>query len=206
MRYCLHIVVLRVVVHLGVLLSPYSLAAGISALGQPMQPGAAKVGTLLVRTDANAPLRAIPMLGTDVDISVTGLVARTVVTQYFHNPTDEWLEGIYVFPLPQNAAVDTLEVRIDDRTIVGEIKERAQAKKIYEQAKAQGRPKQAYFPFSIGPRKCIGDHFAKMESLIILATLLRRFTPSLVPGQRIEAETSITLRPKHGIQMTLSAR
>ncbi len=75
-----------------------------------------------------------------------------------------------------------------------------------EQAKAEGRPKQAYFPFSIGPRKCIGDHFAKMESLIILATLLRRFTPSLVPGQRIEAETSITLRPKHGIQMTLSAR
>ena len=139
MRYCLHIVVLRVAVLLGVLLSPYTLAASISALGQPMQPGAAKAGTLLVRADADAPLRAIPMLGTDVDISVTGLVARTVVTQYFHNPTDEWLEGIYVFPLPQNAAVDTLEVRIGDRTIVGEIKERAQAKKIYEQAKAQGK-------------------------------------------------------------------
>jgi cytochrome P450 len=45
-----------------------------------------------------------------------------------------------------------------------------------------------------------------MEALIILATLLRRFTPSLVPGQRIETETSITLRPKYGIHMTLAAR
>jgi cytochrome P450 len=75
-----------------------------------------------------------------------------------------------------------------------------------EQARAEGRPKHAYLPFSTGPRKCIGDHFAKMESLIILATLLRKFTPELVPGQRIEMETSVTLRPKHGILMTLSAR
>ena len=122
----------------GVLVSIFSAgayAASAAALGQPMQLKEAKAGTLLVRGDDDLVLRAAPMLGTDVEINVTGLIARTVVTQYFHNPTDAWLEGIYVFPLPQNAAVDTLEVRIGERVIVGEIKERQEAKKIYEKAK-----------------------------------------------------------------------
>jgi len=126
----------------GVLVSIFSAgayAASAAALGQPMQLKEAKTGTLLVRGDDDLVLRAAPMLGTDVEINVTGLIARTVVTQYFHNPTDAWLEGIYVFPLPENAAVDTLEVRIGERVIVGEIKERAEAKKIYEQAKAEGK-------------------------------------------------------------------
>jgi len=116
-----------------------AFAGSAAALGQPMQLKEAKAGTLLVRGDDDLVMRAAPMLGTDVEITVTGLIARTVVTQYFHNPTDAWLEGIYVFPLPENAAVDTLEVRIGERVIVGEIKERAEAKKIYEQAKAEGK-------------------------------------------------------------------
>ncbi len=128
------------VVGLGAIgLSLCGMSASAAALGQPMQISEAKAGTLLVRTVNDGPLQAVPMLGTDVDIRIAGLVARTVVTQYFHNPTDEWLEGVYVFPLPQNAAVDTLEVRIGDRIVVGEIKERAEAKKLYEQAKAQGK-------------------------------------------------------------------
>ena len=116
-----------------------AFAGSAAALGQPMQLTEAKAGTLLVRGDDDLVTRPAPMLGTDVEITVTGLIARTVVTQYFHNPTDAWLEGIYVFPLPQNAAVDTLEVRIGERVIVGEIKERQEAKKIYEQAKAEGK-------------------------------------------------------------------
>ena len=113
--------------------------ATAAPLGDPVNAVEAKAGTLLVRAQDDRVLRPVPMLGTEVDIQVTGVVARTVVTQYFHNPTDLWLEGVYVFPLPENAAVDTLEVRIGDRIIVGEIKERAEAKKIYEKAKAQGK-------------------------------------------------------------------
>ena len=113
--------------------------AGTSALGEPVNAAEAKAGTLLVRAEDERVLRTVPMLGTEVDIQVTGVIARTVVTQYFHNPTDLWLEGVYVFPLPDNAAVDTLQVRIGDRVILGEIQEREQAKKTYEQAKAAGK-------------------------------------------------------------------
>ena len=55
------------------------------------------------------------------------------------SPTDEWLEGIYVFPLSESAAVDTLVMKIGDRVIVGEIEERVKAKKIYEEAKKAGK-------------------------------------------------------------------
>jgi cytochrome P450 len=72
--------------------------------------------------------------------------------------------------------------------------------------KARGRPKHAYFPFAAGPRKCIGDHFAEQEALIVLGAILRRYRPALVPGARIELEPSVTLRPKYGMPMTLARR
>ena len=82
------------------------------------------------------------MLKTDVQIAVTGIIARTTLKQEFVNPSrekDNWAEGIYVFPLPETAAVDHLRMKVGDRTIVGEIKERAEAKKTYEQAKQEGK-------------------------------------------------------------------
>jgi len=99
----------------------------------------AKAGTLLVRTSEHDQFRPIPMLFTEVEIKVTGLIARSAVTQHFKNPTDKWLEGTYVFPLPDTAAVDELSMKIGERIIVGEIEERAQAKKIYEKAKSEGK-------------------------------------------------------------------
>ena len=108
-------------------------------LGRAMKTHEAKCGTLLVRTNDQDQLRPVPMLATDVTINVTGIVSRSVVTQHFKNPTDQWLEGIYVFPLPDTAAVDTLSMKIGERVIIGKIKERKQAKKIYEQAKSQGK-------------------------------------------------------------------
>lgn len=72
--------------------------------------------------------------------------------------------------------------------------------------KAAGVHKFAYLPFSGGQRKCIGDHFAKMELQIILAVLLRRFELDLVPGHPVVPECSVTLRPKHGLLMTLRER
>jgi len=79
-----------------------------------------------------------PLLATDVTIDVTGPIARTKITQRFQNPSDGWVEGKYVFPLPDEAAVDTLRMQIGDRFIEGQIKERQEAKIIYEEAKAQG--------------------------------------------------------------------
>lgn len=96
-------------------------------------------GSLLFRTDRNGLYRAAPTVDTDVDMKINGLVVRTTVRQIFTNPDDEWVEGVYVFPLPENAAVDHMRMKIGERTVEGEIKERQQAKKIYNKAKRDGK-------------------------------------------------------------------
>jgi Ca-activated chloride channel homolog len=95
-------------------------------------------GTLLLRDDAGAKAAA-PLLFTDVHIDISGLAARAKVTQRFVNPTAEWREGVYVFPLPERAAVDHLDMRIGTRVIEGRIKEKQAARAAYEQAKTEGR-------------------------------------------------------------------
>src|SRR5688572_13195776 len=82
---------------------------------------------------------AAPVLGSTVEVRVTGIVARARVTQVFKNPSRDWVEGIYIFPLSEDAAVDTLKMKIGDRTVVGEIKEKAEAQRTYEAAKQEGR-------------------------------------------------------------------
>lgn len=78
-------------------------------------------------------------LTTDVEMIITGLTARVKVTQMFKNNYGQWMEGKYLFPLPDNAAVDQLSIKIGERIIIGEIKEKKAAKKIYQQAKISGK-------------------------------------------------------------------
>jgi Ca-activated chloride channel family protein len=61
------------------------------------------------------------------------------VVQTFKNPSDAVREGVYAFPLPETAAVDHLEMKIGERRVQGQIKERQQARQIYEQAKQEGK-------------------------------------------------------------------
>ena len=67
-------------------------------------------------------------------------------------------------------------------------------------------PAGAYFPFGDGPRRCIGQGFALLEAAIVIATLARRFRFRLASGAEIIPEPLVTLRPRHGIPMTLHAR
>ncbi len=101
-------------------------------------PGAPGQGTLLLRSDATTP-EVAPLVFTDVHIDVSGMTARVRVTQRFVNPADGWREGVYVFPLPDKAAVDHLDLRIGERIIQGQIRERGDARRTYEAAKAEGR-------------------------------------------------------------------
>ena len=78
-------------------------------------------------------------MAADFTIDISGPVARTRVTQRFENPADGWVEGVYLFPLPEGAAVDTLKMKIGERLIEGQIKERQEARQIYEAAKAEGK-------------------------------------------------------------------
>ncbi len=70
--------------------------------------------------------------------------------------------------------------------------------------RSAGRPNFAYFPFGGGPRLCIGNTFALMEAQLILAMVAQTYRLQLVPGQAIEPEPIITLRPRPRIQMTLA--
>src|SRR4051812_35033042 len=69
-----------------------------------------------------------PLKHADVRADVAGLLARVKVKQVFQNPTDQKIEAVYVFPLPQDSAVD-------DRRVVGQIKKREEARQVYEQAR-----------------------------------------------------------------------
>jgi cytochrome P450 len=66
-------------------------------------------------------------------------------------------------------------------------------------------PSGAYFPFGDGPRRCIGQGFALLEAAIVTATLAQRFSFRLAPGLVVVPEPLVTLRPHHGIRMTLRA-
>jgi Ca-activated chloride channel family protein len=94
---------------------------------------------LLVKTSKPGVYALTPAVKSDVSISVTGPIVRTTVTQTFHNASGRCIEGLYVYPLPEMSAVDTLKMTIGSRVIIGEIREREQARKEYEQAKSEGR-------------------------------------------------------------------
>jgi Ca-activated chloride channel family protein len=102
-----------------------------------VRPGEVQSGALLLATMSPRYLEA-PRVHTDVALEVTGPIARARVTQRFENPSSEWVEGIYVFPLPPGAAVDALRLQVGDRFLEGQIQERARARELYERAKAQG--------------------------------------------------------------------
>jgi cytochrome P450 len=70
----------------------------------------------------------------------------------------------------------------------------------------QARPRFAYFPFGGGPRVCIGERFAWMEGVLVLATIAQRWRFNLTPGQVVEPHPQITLRPRYGMRMVAQRR
>jgi cytochrome P450 len=70
----------------------------------------------------------------------------------------------------------------------------------------ESRPQFSYFPFGGGPRRCIGEGFAWMEGILVLATVAQNWRLRLEPGHTVALKPAITLRPKHGIRMVVSRR
>jgi cytochrome P450 len=74
----------------------------------------------------------------------------------------------------------------------------------FRPGRADDRTRYAFWPFGGGPRQCIGNQFSIFESLVVLSRVLQRFRMTVVPGQRIELEPMITIRPRYGIKVRLS--
>nr|WP_240901461.1 marine proteobacterial sortase target protein [Thioalkalivibrio sp. XN279] len=102
----------------------------------PWESGAG--GLWLKASLDDEPVAALSV-GTEIRARVTGNTGRIEVTQRFSNPRDEWVEGLYVFPLPADAAVDQMEMQVSDRVIRGEIQPREEARRTYEAARDSGR-------------------------------------------------------------------
>jgi Ca-activated chloride channel family protein len=98
----------------------------------------AQSGCLLLRRGAGQPYSAAPNLATEIHLRVFGVIARATVVQTFKNTAEDWVEGIYVFPLPERAAVDHLRMQAGGRVIEGMIREREAARAEYERAKETG--------------------------------------------------------------------
>ncbi|MHC4628957.1 MAG: VIT domain-containing protein, partial [Planctomycetota bacterium] len=98
-------------------------------------PGCGAMLAKLPKEDKKVPL---PLKHTDVKGQISGYIATVNVTQQFHNPYDEKIEAVYVFPLPQNAAINEFIMTIGKRRIRGIIRERKQAEQIYREARRQG--------------------------------------------------------------------
>lgn len=115
------------------------IAGCICLLGLALSPSA--------RADVEVPPGCLELPGgdicplehTDVTADIAGYIARVTVTQTFSNPSPTPIEAVYTFPLPEDAAVDSMEMRIGKRFIKGDIRKRQEARAMYEAAKAAGQ-------------------------------------------------------------------
>jgi Ca-activated chloride channel family protein len=122
-------------------LVPTRLAAADQAATADADDAGPGSGTLMLSATGPGVATAMPAvrLGTDMDVTVSGSVARVRVTQAFRNTSNRWMEARYLYPLPQDGAVDSLKMVVGERVIIGKIKKREEARQIYENAKASGR-------------------------------------------------------------------
>lgn len=160
-----------------------------------------------------------PRVHTAVTMHVSGIIARVEVRQQFHNPSEEWVEGVYAFPLPENSAVNQLRMEVGERVIVGEIREKLQAQQLYEQARNAGQratvvhqQRPNIFRTSvanIGPQETVSVTIAYLQildqqggrySVRFPLTITPRYVPgvSLARAVTASAETPVTeLSPQH---------
>ena len=109
-----------------------------SQSNKPIHVNEAESGSMIFRFDSLPSIMQIA-LQTKVQMDITGNINRVTVRQTFTNPSNKWAEGVYVFPLPEDSAVDQLRMYVDERVIEGQIHEKEEAKKIYEKAKQEGK-------------------------------------------------------------------
>jgi hypothetical protein len=121
------------------LLTFTAILAGSAAAQVDNGPPPMGEGSLLYRSPISGRYESLPLVHTDVALDVRGLVAAATVTQQYANSSANPIEAVYVFPLPHDAAVYDMEIRIGNRVIRSVVRERSEAKRVYEAAKSEGK-------------------------------------------------------------------
>ena len=125
------------------LLTVATIFAGRVSGAQDEQPQSAPPpvceGSLLYRSPISGRYESVPLVHTDVILDVRGLALAATVSQLYVNSGTEPIEAVYVFPLPHDSAVYDMEIRIGTRVIRSTIREREEAKRVYQSAKSEGK-------------------------------------------------------------------
>ena len=111
----------------------------LSGMGISREATAPSGGELEILDHDRRPAGHCPLEQTDVDVAISGFIARVHVKQVFRNPLDAKIEAVYAFPLPHDAAVDDMVMIVGNRRIRSLIKKRDEARKVYEAARKAGR-------------------------------------------------------------------
>lgn len=111
-------------------------AASVLATGAAAQEGP---GTGALLADIGGERVELPVASISVELTITGTVVRGTIEQRFENPAGTTLDATYVFPLPEGAAVDGLFLTVGGRRFAGEIREKEEARRTFERAKAAGK-------------------------------------------------------------------
>lgn len=184
------------------LVASASVAQPVDKSTSDILPSQMQTGSLLLKMKSGYVVAT--RMNTDINARINGLVARVSVSQEFRNTGSEWVEGVYVFPLPDAAAVDQLRMHIGERFIEGEIREKEQARKEYEAAKKSGikaslvqQERANMFTTSvanIAPGETVKIEIEYLETLRVdEETFSTRFpvtmTPRYIPGTPLPGRT-----------------
>ncbi|MFN2355638.1 MAG: VIT domain-containing protein, partial [Desulfopila sp.] len=131
----IYVTVMVCILILGVL---WEGAAAMTGAEAGVRPDDVQRGELLVAME-NGQLHPAPLLSQQVDITISGITARVKVEQSFVNNDVNWINAVYVFPLPDESSVDHLRLRVGERLLEGRIMEKQEARKTHDKAKAEGK-------------------------------------------------------------------
>ncbi len=108
-----------------------------SATGLTNSPWHSREGQLFFKNKSG--YKPALRLKSEAKINISGITCQASLRQHFTNNSDQWVEGLYAFPLPESAAITNITMHIGSRTIQGQVKEKQEAKKTYEKAKKAGK-------------------------------------------------------------------
>ena len=183
----------------------------------------ANEGSLMAMRSDGTVSGAFPLKNTSVDAAVSGSLVRVNVRQEFTNSFNEPIESVYTFPLSQNGAVDDMKMTVGGRVIRGQIMKREEARKVYEEAKSQGKraglldqQRPNIFTQAVAnimPGDSIIIEISYVETLkyedgqyefVFPMTVGPRYSPAGTTDASLLTPAAITTRPGHDISINVS--